>query len=119
MLQALYFFYLHFHILFYLEQLFFHPSQFTEEVLEDLKNIFCEAYDKGWSNEQARARVSKGGKWEGKRKVRLKEPKKPELHQWSMTISDIYIPDQPSRAAERVREWIKVVRNELRPMADG
>jgi hypothetical protein len=49
-----------------------HPSQFTDEALEDLRNTFNEALENGWSNEQVRAQVSKAG-WDGKKKVIVKE----------------------------------------------
>lgn len=88
-----------------------HPSKFTDDALEGLKQTLCEAFDKGWSNEQVRAHI--GRKWDGKAKVLLKEPKTPIMREWSMTISDVYIPDQPEGAADRVYAWAKSVRNEL------
>ncbi len=88
-----------------------HPSKFTDEALAALKSVFCAAFDNGWSNEQVRARINR--QWDGKTKVTMKVPKQPVLRRWSMTISDVYLPDQPEGAADRAYAWAKAVRSEL------
>jgi hypothetical protein len=35
------------------------------------------------------------------------------LRQWTMTIADVYLPDQPEGAAERVRAWATAIRREV------
>jgi hypothetical protein len=39
--------------------------------------------------------------------------RRPALRRWSMTIADVYIPDQPQGAAARVRAWAAAIRREI------
>jgi hypothetical protein len=41
--------------------------------------------------------------------------RQPVLRQWTMTIADVYLPDQPQGAAERVRAWAAVIRRAITP----
>lgn len=89
-----------------------HPAQFTDEAMDVLKNVFINHLDNGLSVEEIRRRVSR--MTEGKTRV-LKDKNKrlPVLRTWRMTISDVYIPDNPEGAAERVRKWARTIREEL------
>lgn len=88
-----------------------HPAKFTDEAIQELKKLFSEAVDKNWSNEQVRKKI--GRKWDGKGNVLLKEAKESEIVEWDMTISDVYLPNQTIGTANRVHNWVKVVRNKL------
>jgi len=35
------------------------------------------------------------------------------LRDWGMTIADVYLPDQPQGAVERVRAWAATIRSQL------
>ncbi len=79
-----------------------HPAQFTDEALMALRAAFIERLDSGLSIAEIRRRVGKAA--EGKRRVlRDEAERRPILRAWSMTIADVYIPDQPQGAAQRVR----------------
>jgi hypothetical protein len=39
--------------------------------------------------------------------------RRPVLRQWSLTIADVYLPDQPQGAAERVKAWAASIRREF------
>jgi len=45
--------------------------------------------------------------------------RQPMLRQWAMTIAEVYLPDQPQGAAERVRAWAAVIRREIAPIQPG
>lgn len=52
--------------------------------------------------------------YEGSRRVfRDKAEWQPVLRTWKMTIADVYIPDRPQGAADRVRAWAAAIRSEL------
>jgi hypothetical protein len=89
-----------------------HPAQFTDEAIAGLKTALIEHLDKGLSVPDIRRRNSKS--YEGNKRV-LKDISKrcPVQRTWKMTISDVYIPHCPERAAERVREWAAAIREEL------
>lgn len=77
-----------------------------------MKTALFEHLDKGLSVAEIRRRNAKS--YNGNRRV-LKDISKrcPVQRKWKMTISDVYIPDCPEKAAERVREWAASVREEL------
>ncbi|MVX64288.1 hypothetical protein GKZ28_11365 [Clostridium chromiireducens] len=89
-----------------------HPAQFTDEAIAGLKTALIEHLDNGLSVAEIRRRNGKS--YEGNRRV-LKDISKRNLVQrkWKMTISDVYIPHCPERAAERVKEWAATIREEL------
>ena len=89
-----------------------HPAQFTEEAITGLAQQFCEHLDKGLPVTEIRRRVAQSA--EGKTKVLKPEAERhPVLKQWSMTIADVYLPDQPQGAAERVKAWATSIRSQL------
>jgi len=89
-----------------------HPAQFTEAALAGLRAAFIEHLDHGVPVEAIRRRAART--FEGRARV-LKDPgeRRPALRRWSVTIADVYRPDQPQGAAERVRAWAAAVRREL------
>lgn len=86
-----------------------HPAQFTEAALAALRTVFLERLDHGLGIAEIRRRVGKTAA--GATRVRKPEPERqPMLRQWSMTIAEVYLPDQPERAVERVRAWATAIR---------
>ena len=89
-----------------------HSAQFTEEAITGLAQQFCEHLDKGLPVTEIRRRVAQSA--EGKTKVLKPEAERhPVLKQWPMTIADVYLPDQPQGAAERVKAWATSIRSQL------
>jgi len=89
-----------------------HPAQFTDEALAALRTAFIERLDNGLTIAEIRQRVGKatGGK---RRVLRDEAERQPMFRAWSITIADVYIPDKPQGAAERVRMWAASIRNEI------
>ena len=85
-----------------------HPAQFTGEALAGLRAAFIERLDNGLPVEEIRRRVGRAS--EGKKRV-LKDAseRRPVLRCWERTIADVYIPDQPHGAVERVRTWAAAI----------
>ncbi len=89
-----------------------HPAQFTDEALADLHTAFIDRIDKGVSVEAVRQRMAQV--YAGKKRVRKDTAEqRPVLRRWHMTIADVYLPDHPEGAAERVRRWAAAIRSEL------
>lgn len=89
-----------------------HPAQFTEEAIVGLRRAFLEHLDNNLSVAEIRRQI--GRAWEGSPRVLKPEAmRRPVLRRWSVTIADVYIPDQPAGAAERVREWAASIRARL------
>jgi hypothetical protein len=89
-----------------------HPAQFTEAALAGLQVVFIERLDHGLAIAEIRRRV--GATAAGTTRVRKPEADRyPVLRQWSMSIADVYLPDQPHGAAARVRAWAAAIRREL------
>ncbi|HMQ53100.1 MAG TPA: DUF5946 family protein [Anaerolineae bacterium] len=89
-----------------------HPAQFTDEALAGLQTALIDRLDKGVAVEVLRRRAAAA--FEGKKRVLKKEvERRPVLRPWPMTIADVYRPDQPEGAAERVRRWAAGIRSEL------
>ena len=89
-----------------------HPAQFTEEAIAGLKISFIDHLDRGVPAEVLRRRAALA--YEGKKRVLKDESERhPVLRRWRMTIADVYLPDRPQGAAERVRKWAATVRSEL------
>jgi hypothetical protein len=89
-----------------------HPAQFTDETIAALRAAYIEHLDHGLPVEVIRRRM--GDAYEGKRRVLKPEAeRRPVLRRWPMTIADVYIPDQPQGAAERVKRWAAATRGEL------
>src|SRR5688500_7275610 len=77
-----------------------HPAQFTDEALADLRLAFVDRLDRGVPVTELLQRAARA--FEGKKRV-LRRPaeRRPVLRGWRMTIADVYLPDQPSGAADR------------------
>lgn len=88
-----------------------HPAQFTDEAMTGLTAAFIAHLDQGLPIAELRRRVSHVA--EGKTRVLKKAAeRRPILRPWSMTIADVYLPDQPQGAADRVRAWAAAIRRE-------
>ena len=89
-----------------------HPAQFTDEALAGLSAAFIEYIDQGIPVKEVRRRMAQA--YDGKRRVLKREvERQPVLRLWRMTIADVYLPDKPQGAAERVRAWAASIRAEL------
>lgn len=89
-----------------------HPAQFTDEALAGLCAAFIEHLDHGLPVPEIRRRNART--YEGSKRVRKPEAeRRPVLRRWPMTIADVYIPDHPEGAAQRVRDWAAAIRSEL------
>ncbi len=90
-----------------------HPARFEPEAIDGLRRVFREHIDNGLSIREIRKQVSTLA--EGDRRVLRHDAdgSKAVLKQWSKTIADVYLPDQPQGAADRVRAWARSVRREL------
>ena len=90
-----------------------HPAQFTAEALAGLREQFIDHLDNGVPIQEIRRRVSSLA--EGNTKVLIPAADRhPVLHHWPMSIADVYLPDQPAGAADRVKAWAASIRTELR-----
>jgi len=89
-----------------------HPAQFTDEALAGLRAAFVERLDRGVAVEELRRRAAR--RFEGKTRV-LRKPaeRRPVLRRWKITIADVYTPERPAGAADRVRAWAAAIRQEL------
>ena len=89
-----------------------HPAQFTAEALAGLRLQFIEHLDNGVPVQEIRRRVASLA--EGNTKVLIPAAdRQPILRHWPMTIAHIYLPDQPTGAADRVKQWAESIRKEL------
>jgi hypothetical protein len=91
-----------------------HPAQFTEATLAGLQKVFVERVDRGLGIAEIRRRVGKAAAG-ATRVLKPEAERQPVLRQWAMTIADVYLPDHPAGAAERVRAWAAVIRRGLEP----
>jgi hypothetical protein len=89
---------------------FQHPAQFTDETLAGLRAVFIDYLDHGLGVPEIRRRVGKVA--EGSHRVlRDEADRQPRLRHWPITIADVYFPNQPKGAADRVRAWALSIRN--------
>ena len=89
-----------------------HPARFTDDAIAGLRQALVDYLDRGVSIAEIRRRASAAT--DGRTRVHREEPPlRPELREWSMTIADVYLPDQPAGAAERVRAWARAISREL------
>jgi hypothetical protein len=89
-----------------------HPAQFTEAALAGLCAAYIDHLDHGLAVAQIRRRVGKASAG-ATRVLKPEAERRLVLRLWPMTIADVYLPDQPQGAAERVRMWAAVIRQEL------
>lgn len=95
-----------------------HPAQFTDDALAGLRVAFIEHLDQGVAVAELRRRVS--SVTEGKTRVLKPEAdRQPVLRQWPMTVADVYLPDQPQGAADRVRAWAAAIRQGIKQKDEG
>jgi hypothetical protein len=86
-----------------------HPAQFTDAAMDGLRAAFIDHLDRGTPVATLRRRVSQFA--EGSPRVLKDEAeRRPVLRAWAMTIADVYLPDQPTGAADRVRRWAAAIR---------
>lgn len=89
-----------------------HPSRFAEGVIDGLREALVAHLDQGLP--VAQIRRDAGVAFEGKRRVLRPEAERhPVLRPWRVTVSDVYLPDQPEGAAVRVRRWAAAIRDEM------
>jgi hypothetical protein len=89
-----------------------HPAQFTTAALTGLRAVFIERLDQGLAVAEIRRRVGKAAAG-ATRVLKPENERRPELRQWTKTIADAYLPEQPHGAAARVRAWAASIRREL------
>lgn len=89
-----------------------HPAQFTEPALVGLRAGLIEHLDHGVPVAELRRRAGRafGG---AQRVLRPAAERRPTLRRWGITIADVYLPERPAGAAERVRRWAAAIRSEL------
>lgn len=89
-----------------------HPARFTDAAITGLRAAFIEHVDQGLPVELIRQQISRSA--EGSQRVLKDEVEhSPVFRTWPMTIADVYLPDQPNGAADRVRRWAAAIRAEL------
>lgn len=89
-----------------------HPAQFTDEALAGFRVSFIDHLDHRLPVATIRRRTA--AIYDGaKRVLKPGAERKPVVRQWRMTMADVYLPDQPDGAAERVRQWAAAIRSEL------
>ena len=89
-----------------------HPAQFTDDAIAGLHELFIAHLDDGLAVAEIRRRVAAASAGS----TRVLKPvveRRPVPRQWEMTIADVYLPDQPDGAADRVRAWAAAVRSAL------
>ena len=89
-----------------------HPAQFTDAAIAGLRELFIAHLDQGMALAEVRRRVAQSSAGS----VSVLKPKaerRPVLCHWSMTIADVYVPDQPEGAADRVKAWAASIRTGL------
>ena len=89
-----------------------HPAQFTDEALAGLRASLRAYLDEGVPAAELRRRAARA--YQGNRRVlRPAGERQPVLRRWPTTIADVYLPDRPQGAAERVRQWARSIRASL------
>lgn len=89
-----------------------HPAQFMDGIRAELQKVYIEHLDHGLPVAEIRRHIGKVA--QGSTRVLKKEAERhPVLRTWPMTIADVYLPDQPEGAAQRVRNWAAAIRGEL------
>lgn len=89
-----------------------HPAQFTEQVLLGLREQFIAHLDEGVPVAEIRRRVGRLAAG-ATRVLKPQAERRPVLRRWPMTVADVYIPEQPEGAADRVKRWAACIRLEL------
>jgi hypothetical protein len=88
-----------------------HPARFTDDAISGLRQALADHLDRGVPVAEIRRRASAAT--DGRTRVHREEPPlRPVLREWPMTIADVYLPDAPKGAAERVRAWARTISRE-------
>ena len=89
-----------------------HPAQFAEPALAGLRAGLIDYLDHGVPVSELRRRAGRafGG---AQRVLKPEAERRPALRRWRTTIADVYLPEQPAGAAERVRQWAGAIRADL------
>jgi hypothetical protein len=89
-----------------------HPAQFTDEAILGLRAAFIAHLDQDVPVAALRRQIAQiaGG---SQRVLKDEAERRPSLRTWPMTIADVYHPDQPAGAADRVRRWAAAIRAEI------
>ncbi|MBX2999507.1 MAG: hypothetical protein KF893_13405 [Caldilineaceae bacterium] len=89
-----------------------HPTQFTDAAIQDLQAAFIAHMDQDLPVATIRHQIARIA--DGPQRVRRSEvDRRPVLRAWAMTINDVYLPDQLTGAADRVRRWAAAIRAEM------
>jgi hypothetical protein len=89
-----------------------HPSQLTDEALAGLRTAYADHLDRGTAVSYIRARANAAAA--GRRRVKKpRADRHPVLRRFDMTIADVYQPEHPEGAADRVRAWAAAIRRAL------
>jgi hypothetical protein len=89
-----------------------HPAQFTVAAIQGLQTAFAEYLDGAISIAEIRRRTARA--YDGPTPVRKQEGQRTVVRRdWSMTIANVYVPNDLERAAERVQSWAEEVRHEI------
>jgi len=75
---------------------------------------YSDYLDHGLTVAEIRRRVGKSAAGAA-RVLKPESERQPVLRQLAMTIADVYLPDHPQGAAERVRAWSAVIRHAITP----
>lgn len=88
-----------------------HPAMYEPEAIAGLRATLDEVLSQGLAIEEILRRTRKT--YDGARRVRRAEAeRRPVLRSWPMTIADVYLPEQPEGAADRVRAWARSIHRE-------
>lgn len=89
-----------------------HPAQFCPDVLDQLRRALTAHLYHGLPVPEIHRRHAL--RYAGKTRVRCREAeRKPVLRRWPVTVADVYLPDWPEGAADRVPAWAASIRAEL------
>jgi hypothetical protein len=89
-----------------------HPASYTDEAIAGLSETLKAVLDDGLGIAEVRRRTS--DRYDGAQRVRRPEAdRRPVRRDWEMTVADVYLPDRPEGATERVKTWAAAVRKAL------
>lgn len=89
-----------------------HPSKFTDEAIDGLQKSFKKHLKNGLPVSAIREQASRAAAG-NKSVLKKKEDRNPVFREWKMTISDVYMSNQPEGAAKRVQRWADSILKEL------
>jgi hypothetical protein len=90
-----------------------HPGQFTEEALIGLRVLFIDHLDNDTPVKLLRRRAARSRAMSKEKVLKDEAERQIVRRHWPMTIADVYLPEHPEGAAERVRQWANSIRSEL------